>query len=189
MRLKYSQKLLFLLIFLTLTLVSLAVEYYEIVSEPVSKLADLSQTADCGVVLTGSAGRIREAFEVLAQKKIKKLIIAGVFKETQLNQLFPHLPFYTEISETDVVLEKKSESTYGNAVQSLALVKALKCRNILLITSQLHMFRANRIFHQIYPDSIPILKMTVSNKKDFNVFDQGLETIKSSFYWVIGLVI
>lgn len=176
-----------------LVLISLATEYYQIISEPESKLSDSMSgktvIADCGVVLTGSAGRIREAFEVLEQKKIKKLIIAGVYKETSLNQIFPHLPFYTEISEDDVVLEKKSESTYGNAVQSLALVKALKCRNILLITSQLHMFRSQRIFRQVYPGSIEIFKMTVSNRKDFHFFDQMLETFKSSFYWTLGLVI
>ena len=174
---------------LLLILVSLSLEYYQIVSEPESKLTDASEAADCGVVLTGSAGRIREAFEILEQKKIKKLIIAGVFKETNLNQIFPHLPFYTHVSEDDVILEKKSESTYGNAIQSLALVKALKCRNILLITSQWHMFRSQRIFRQVYPSSVGIVKMTVSNKKDFNVFDKLLETIKSSFYWSIGLVI
>lgn len=167
--------------------VSLATEYYQITTEPESRLSETAAIYDCGVVLTGSAGRIREAFEVLAQKKIKKLVIAGVYKEAQLNQIFPHLPFYTEISEDDVILEKKSESTYGNAVQSLALVKALNCRNILLITSQIHMFRAHRIFHEVYPADVPITKMTVANKKDFGFLDGWLETVKSSFYWVLGL--
>ena len=131
-------------------------------------------------------GRIREAFEVLAQKKIQKLIIAGVYKETQLLEIFPHLPFYSEISENDITLEKKSENTYGNAVQSLALVKTLKCRDVLLITSQLHMFRAYRIFYQIYPHTIILKKMSVPNRKDFPFSDYLLETIKSSFYKLIG---
>lgn len=167
---------------------SLASEYYQVVNEPESKLSDIMLPLDCGVVLTGSAGRIREAFEALAQKRISKLIIAGVYKEAQLGQIFPHLPFYTDISEDDVILDKKSESTYGNAVQSLALVKALKCRNVLLITSQIHMFRAHRIFQEVYPIEIRISKMTVANKKDFGFLDGSLETVKSSFYWVLGLV-
>ena len=167
---------------------SLATEYYQIVNEPENKLSDIVSPLDCGVVLTGSSGRIREAFEALAQKRIKKLIIAGVYKEAQLNQIFPHLPFYTDVSEDDVILDKKSESTYGNAVQSLALVKALKCRNILLITSRIHMFRAHRIFQEVYPRDIRIAKMTVANKKDFGFLDGLLETVKSSFYWALGLV-
>lgn len=144
--------------------------------------------ADCGVVLTGAPGRIREAFEILAQKKIRKLVISGVYKETRLHQIFPHLPFYNEIAEDDVILEKKSESTYGNAIQSLALVNALKCRNILLITSQLHMFRAHRIFRDVYPPTIEIIDVAVSNRRDFNVFDYSLEILKSAFYWGLGLV-
>jgi len=168
---------------------SLYYEFYQIVSVPESRVRDLNVIADCGVVLTGSAGRIREAFEILAQKRIKKLIISGVYKETQLIHLFPHLPYYNEINDDDVILEKKSESTYGNAVQSLALVNALKCREILLITSQLHMFRAHRIFQDVFPESVQIIPIAVSNRKDFTVFDYLLETVKSSFYWVLGLVV
>ncbi|MFZ3229543.1 MAG: YdcF family protein [Pseudobdellovibrio sp.] len=160
-----------------------------ILNEPESKLTDDTLRADCGVVLTGSAGRIREAFEVLAQKKIRKLIVSGVYKETQLIDIFPHLTFYPDISENDIYLEKKSESTYGNAVQSLALVEALKCRDILLITSQLHMYRANRIFAKAYPARIKIKKMSVPNKKDFSYFDYFLETFKSTLYWALGVVL
>ena len=123
---------------------------------------------------------------MLAQRKIQKLIISGVYKEAQLIEIFPHLPFYSEISESDIVLEKKSENTFGNAVQSLAVVRALKCRDVLLITSQLHMFRAHRLFYQIFPHTIPIKKMAVPNRKDFGYFDYLLETVKATFYRFIG---
>ncbi|MBC7465181.1 MAG: YdcF family protein [Bdellovibrio sp.] len=144
--------------------------------------------ADCGVVLTGSPGRVREAFEILAQKKIKKLIVSGVFKEALMNEIFPHLSFYPEISDQDIYLEKKSATTYGNAIQSLALVEALKCRDIVLITSQIHMYRANRIFNHIFPTTIKITKLAVPNRKDFSFFDYLLETSKVTLYWALGLV-
>lgn len=169
----------------------LAYENRLILSEPETKSNELTSglAADCGVVLTGSAGRIREAFEILAQKKIRKLIVSGVYKETQLIEIFPHLHFYPEISEADIYLEKKSESTYGNAVQSLALVEALKCHDVLLITSQLHMHRAYRLFYAAYPKSIAIKKLTVANKKDFSYFDYLVESVKSVFYWALGLIL
>ena len=159
-----------------------------VLDEPESKMDVPTLHADCGVVLTGSSGRIREAIEILAQKRIKKLIVSGVFKEAQLNEIFPHLAFYPEISDQDIYLEKKSATTYGNAIQSLALVEALRCRDIVLVTSQIHMYRANRIFTHIFPSTIPIKKMSVPNKKDFTFFDYLLETLKVTLYWALGLV-
>lgn len=176
-------------LFILLVAAFLFKESRYVLAEPETKSADIHFQSDCGVVLTGSAGRIREAFELLAQKKIKKLIVSGVYKETQLNEIFPHLAFYPEISDQDIYLEKKSETTYGNAVQSLALVEALKCHDILLITSQLHMYRAHRIFYHIFPSTIKISKMAVPNKKDFTFFDYLLETLKVTLYWALGLFI
>ncbi len=153
-------------------------------------VVDLIEPYDCGVVLTGSPGRIREAFEILAQKKIKKLIISGVYKEAQLHEIFPHLPFYPEVHPDDIILEKISGSTYGNAVQSLAVVKTLRCQNVLLITSQLHMYRAYRIFRTIYPVSMTIKQYPVSHvAKDYTVIDLSIESFKSLFYTSFGRVL
>lgn len=145
---------------------------------------------DCGVVLTGGPGRIRESIEILVQKKIKKLIISGVYKEAQLAEIFPALPFYPEIDSNDIILEKHSESTYGNAAQSLALVQTLQCKNVLLITSQLHMHRAYQVFRSLYPESIQIKKYYVfTARKDPKEMDLLIETIKSVFYTVFGRVL
>lgn len=184
---KPRRKLLFGFVLVLLASAFLIQESRFILGEPETKVLDSHLQADCGVVLTGSPGRIRESFELLGQKKIRKLIVSGVYKETQLNEIFPHLAFYPEISEQDIFLEKKSETTYGNAVQSLALVKALQCHDILLITSQLHMYRAYRIFSHIYPTSITINKLTVANKRDFSFFEYFLETLKVTLYWALGL--
>lgn len=158
----------------------------------VSKIGVLDQLEqiDCGVVLTGAPGRIRESFEILAQKKIRKLIVSGVYKETQLHEIFPHLPFYPEVHPEDIILEKVSGSTYGNAVQSLALVKTLGCRDILLITSRLHMYRSHKLFARLFPESIKIVSYPVSsNAKDYSYLDIFVETIKSMFYSALGLAL
>lgn len=140
--------------------------------------------ADCGVVLTGSAGRIREAFEVLAQKKINKLIVSGVYKDTKLREIFPHLDYYPEISTQDIVLEKISGSTYENAIQSLQVAETLKCRSVLLMTSQLHMYRAYRVFKNHFPSSIEITTYAVvpSTGKDDSFIDIWIESFKALFY-------
>ncbi|MBY0451676.1 MAG: hypothetical protein K2P92_01490, partial [Bdellovibrionaceae bacterium] len=47
-----------------------------------AEISDKLPQTDCGVVLTGASGRIREAFEVFAQKKFDQLIVSGVYKDT-----------------------------------------------------------------------------------------------------------
>ncbi len=138
---------------------------------------------DCGVVLTGSAGRIREGFDLLEQKQIKKLIISGVHSQTTLKDLLPLWPYYPAVQEDTVFLEKRSETTYGNAVQSLPLVQALQCRDIVLITSELHMYRSYQVFRPVYPDSIVIYKHGVlSPHGQFSFVDELIEVTKSLFY-------
>lgn len=153
-------------------------------------LIDELKPYDCGVVLTGASGRLRESFEIMAQKKVKKLIVSGVFKDTQLMQIFPLLPFYPEINEENIILEKHSESTFGNAVQSLAIVKTLQCKNVLLMTSQLHMHRAFKIFKKIYSQNIPIAAFSIANpSKEATKMDTLIEVNKSVFYTIFGRVL
>ena len=155
-------------------------------SFPQLQLLDYLKPTSCGVVLTGAPGRIREAFEVFAQKKFKKLIISGVYKDVKLHEIFPQLPFYPEIDPDDVVLEKISGSTYANAYQSLLVAETLKCESILLMTSDIHMYRSYRTFKAVFPDSIRIATYPIVNPgKENSVFDVYFETFKSIFYDII----
>lgn len=141
------------------------------------------QSADCAVVLTGGPGRVREGFDLLSQKRIKKLIIAGVFADSLLREIMPMWPLYGDLSESDVILEKRSESTYGNAQQSLPIVEALNCRDILLVTSRVHMRRSFHTFRQSYPENIQIIPHAVVGG-DFRpkLTELSIETLKSLFY-------
>lgn len=164
-------------------------QYEEIQKEPMNLWTGPLPQAQCGVVLTGAPGRVRESFEILAQKKIQKLIVSGVYKDSQLREVFPYLTFYPEVSESDIILEKKSETTYGNALQSLVLVESLKCKDVVLMTSQVHMRRAYRIFRKAFPESIQIYKLSLPNSKtEKNFADVGIEVFKSLFYYVLSLV-
>lgn len=166
----------------------LAFEAKSIESEPENLWSSEDLEADCGVVLTGATGRIREGFELLARKKIKRLIVSGVYKDARMIDIFPYLPYYPEITTNDVILEKRSETTLGNARFSLNLAEGLRCRDIVLITSQVHMRRAYSVFKSVFPESIRIKKLTVANSK----FEEGYmglaaEVGKSLFYHVLSL--
>lgn len=143
---------------------------------------DILPQSDCGVVLTGSAKRIRESFEIMNLGKVNKLIISGVYKNTQLHEIFPQLPFYPGIKAENVILEKISGSTHQNAIQSLQVVQILKCKNILLITSQLHMSRALRTFKANFPTDFQIRTYATENPGKDDEWTVFIETIKSMFY-------
>ncbi len=148
---------------------------------------EISQTADCAVVLTGGVNRVREGLDLLANHRVKKLIISGVYPGVQLADLFNLWGFYGDLNEQDIVLEKYSETTFGNAVQSLPIVEALRCRDIILVTSRLHMHRAYSTFQSYYPETIQIYKHAVIGKYyNHSMLDLLIETTKSLFYRLLS---
>lgn len=139
--------------------------------------------ADCAIVLTGGLGRLREGFDLLAQGRVKKLIVSGVHPKSTLKDIFPMMAFYPELNESDIVLEKRSMTTFGNAVQSLSLVEALHCRDVLLVTSQVHMYRALRTFHAIFPSTIDVIPdAVVTPVRERAFYESSLEVVKTLFY-------
>jgi uncharacterized SAM-binding protein YcdF (DUF218 family) len=150
--------------------------------EPISAWTE-DHKADCAVVLTGGPGRIREGFDLLAQGQVRKLIISGVHPKATLREIFPQWPFYGALHEEDVVLERRSGTTYGNAQQSLPLVEAMHCRSLVLITSQVHMRRAYKTFRQVYPSEFLLLARSVSSGfVPPRTYDVAIEALKSLFY-------
>ena len=141
--------------------------------------------ADCGIVLTGGPRRIHDAFEQLYLKRFRKLIISGVFSTTTLDDLFPHRDYFGDLDQGDIILEKRSLTTYGNAQQSLPLVEALRCKDVVLITSHLHMYRAYKTFRYYFPKEIPIYsRATVGKSYRPSWSRSSVEALKAVFYEV-----
>jgi uncharacterized SAM-binding protein YcdF (DUF218 family) len=157
-------------------------EYQRVQKEPMISWVK-SQTADCAVVLTGGAGRVREGFDLLANQTVKKLVISGVYSNARMREIMPVWPFYGNLNENDVVLDRRSETTFGNAQQSLPIVEALKCRDILLVTSKLHMYRSYKTFRAAFPENIYIQKHPiVGGRYEASVWEIAFEALKSFFY-------
>tara|TARA_B100001248_G_C27395256_1_gene465131 strand:+ start:935 stop:1477 length:543 start_codon:yes stop_codon:yes gene_type:complete len=157
-------------------------EYRKVTSTPMQSWVDGSK-GDCAVVLTGGSGRIQEGMALLNQNRVKKLIISGVNPSSLLSQIFPPIAFYGQVHVEDIILEKKSKTTYGNAQQSIAILGALKCQSVILITSRLHMHRAFRVFREHMPADIQLVARAIySEKEEDSLMDLGTETLKSLFY-------
>ncbi len=163
-------------------LVAFVREYAKVTAQPINSWQE-DVSADCAVVLTGGSNRVREGFDLLSRGQIKKLIISGVYSNAQLREIFPLWPFYGNIREQDVVLDRRSTTTYGNAQQTLPIVEALGCRDVALITSNLHMYRSVQTFKSTYPSHILIIPYAVNpGRVDSNLWETSTEVFKSLFY-------
>lgn len=143
------------------------------------------QKADCAVVVTGGAYRVREGLNLLYQKQVRKLIISGVHPKATFREIFPMWPYYGELNEADIILERRSTTTYGNAQQSWPLIEALHCRDVVLVTSTLHMYRVYRTFRALLPKEMNIYpRAVVAGRLVPTRLDLGVEAFKSLFYSV-----
>jgi uncharacterized SAM-binding protein YcdF (DUF218 family) len=140
-------------------------------------------SADCGVVLTGGAGRVREGLSLLEKSSIRTLVISGVNPSTELHDLLTPMDRAIGVKPEQVILERRSMTTYGNAHQSAPILEALRCRDVVLITSRLHMFRAKKTFEAALPGSIRIVPHAVASPKgEEDLWVVGTEVLKSLFY-------
>ncbi len=159
-------------------------EYKNVISQKSNAWIE-DASGDCAVVLTGGRGRVKEGFSLLARGSIRKLIISGVYEKAQLKDLFPELIFMSTINPDDIILEKHSQTTYGNALQTRTLVEALKCRDLVLITSQTHMYRAYKTFRNHFPKEFTIIKRSLTAGSYEHELGESLEeALKSLFYSV-----
>ena len=150
--------------------------------EPISSW-EISPPAECAVVLTGGAGRVREGISLLARGMVKKLIISGVNPSVELKDLYPPWMVNGDIDEKDVILERRSTTTYGNAQQTSTIVEVLRCKELVLITSQVHMPRAFRTFQGSFPKGFPLRKHTLAaGKGESSLWDLWFEVSKNIFY-------
>src|SRR5688572_21728106 len=112
-----------IIVLLFLGLIRLKLEYALVTATTPTSWTDEIH-ADCAVVLTGGPGRVKEGVDLLYRGAVKKLIVSGVHPKVVWREILPQAVFYGGLKEEDVVLEKRSTTTYGNAIQSLPLVEA-----------------------------------------------------------------
>jgi uncharacterized SAM-binding protein YcdF (DUF218 family) len=157
-------------------------EVRRISAQPISSWTEDS-SADCAVVLTGGPNRIREGIDLLTRHSVQKLIISGVHPQAGWRDILPLWPFYSGIHDSDVILERRSRTTFGNAQQTLPLVEALRCRDLILITSRTHMSRALSTFRAEFPLGYPIVPRAVfAGSVEPGWAEVSIEAVKALFY-------
>lgn len=95
------------------------------------------------VVLTGGAGRLDTAANLLEANYGKYLLISGVGKETTLKDLEVNLSHKIDPRYNDyITLGHNATSTMGNAIETSAWVHYYKLQTLIIVTSSYHIRRA-----------------------------------------------
>jgi len=120
------------------------------VSQVSSSEVKLTRNADGIVVLTGGASRVNDAFELLASKRGRRLLISGVYPATNQGELSRVLPEYERLAACCVDLDRTAVNTLGNAIGTRRWVEAQGFKSLIVVTSAYHMPRAlAEIAHQL----------------------------------------
>ncbi len=125
-----------------------------------SAVAPKPARTDAIVVLTGGQGRIDKGLALLREGKSQKLILSGVNSGSDHDAIFRNR--LVDGEQYSIILEKRSTSTYENALEMKRLVAELDIESITLITSSYHMKRAYAAFDRVMPDSVRIEPCTIS---------------------------
>ncbi|OGP13789.1 MAG: hypothetical protein A2052_08925 [Deltaproteobacteria bacterium GWA2_54_12] len=110
--------------------------------------------ADAIVVLTGGRGRTEEGLALLRKGRAKLLILSGVHQDADLDSIF--LKRVNSVERGKIVLEKRSGSTFENALEVRKLMEERGIASIVLITSGYHIKRAHYTFMKVMPEGTRI---------------------------------
>jgi uncharacterized SAM-binding protein YcdF (DUF218 family) len=120
------------------------------VSQISSREVALTRNADGIVVLTGGASRVNDAFELLASKRGRRLLISGVYPATNRGEISRVLPEYERLFACCVDLDRTAVNTLGNAIGTKRWAQAQGFRSLIVVTSAYHMPRAlAELAHQL----------------------------------------
>jgi uncharacterized SAM-binding protein YcdF (DUF218 family) len=110
----------------------------------------LTRNADGIVVLTGGSSRVNDAFELLASKRGRRLLITGVYPATNSGEISRVLPEYERLFACCVDLDRTAVNTLGNAIGTRRWVQAQGFQSLIVVTSAYHMPRAlAELAHQL----------------------------------------
>lgn len=117
--------------------------------------------ADAIVVLTGGKGRIGEGVRLLEGGAGQSLVLSGVDADADIDSIF--INGIERSIRARITLEKRSGSTFENAMEVRRIAAEKGYRSIILVTSSYHMKRALLIFRHTLAGDITIRARRVSS--------------------------
>lgn len=115
------------------------VKFVDTIPESVT---DKTSRTDAIIVLTGGTLRVEKGFELLSSKLSDKLLISGVDKRIQLEEVLGVAGVTPAELECCVTLGYMAEDTGSNAAESAAWIRTNNINSVRLVTSSYHMPRS-----------------------------------------------
>jgi uncharacterized SAM-binding protein YcdF (DUF218 family) len=112
---------------------------------------DEERRTDAIVVLTGGTLRLEKGFELLAAKMAGKLLVSGVAKGVQMEEVLAAAGLRPAELNCCVTLGYMAEDTGSNAIESAVWIRTNKITSIRLVTSSYHMPRSLLEFRATVP--------------------------------------
>jgi uncharacterized SAM-binding protein YcdF (DUF218 family) len=124
---------------------------------------------DAAVVLTGGAGRIERGFEVLRQRRAKRLLVSGTDPAVTKADLGNRIPRSSAALRCCVDLDSTSVDTRSNAEETGRWLDRHGYRSFRLITSDWHMRRARYEFALVLGDKYRLVPDAVRTQPSFTI--------------------
>ncbi|WP_310468496.1 YdcF family protein [Sphingomonas sp.] len=125
-------------------------------------------TTDAAVVITGGSGRIEHAVDVIAQRKARRLLVAGADPLVTKPDLVRRLGGREKLLRCCVDLGSESVDTRSNAEEAERWLAKHKYRSLRLITSDWHMRRARYEFGRVLGQRYTIVPDAVRSEPRFS---------------------
>jgi uncharacterized SAM-binding protein YcdF (DUF218 family) len=113
--------------------------------------ADRGETTDAIVVLTGGPLRLKEGFSLLVEGRGKKMLVSGVNRGVELNELLRVAGSPPLTVACCVELGYVADNTAGNADETKAWMAKEGFGSLRLVTANYHMPRSLLEFHRAMP--------------------------------------
>jgi uncharacterized SAM-binding protein YcdF (DUF218 family) len=126
-----------------------------------------ARATDAAVVLTGGAGRIEHAMDVLREGKAKRLLVSGTDPSVTKPDLARRVPGSQKWLTCCVDLGSESVDTRSNAEETGRWVAEHHYSSVRLITSDWHMRRARYEFDRVLGSKVRLVTDAVRTEPSF----------------------
>jgi uncharacterized SAM-binding protein YcdF (DUF218 family) len=124
---------------------------------------------DTAVVLTGGAGRLEHAFQVMGDKRAARLLISGTDPLVTKADIARRIPGQEGILRCCVDLGSEAKDTRSNAEETQRWLSRRDHKSVRLITSDWHMRRALYEFRRVLGSDYRIVPDAVRTEPSFLV--------------------